>query len=170
MSDNFNFEEIKKDLMEHINQNEIESPLFKKAVDDYKKIGFELEKILEYAAKNAKGENKSRLERLNNDISLQNISELCDKLRAHGWELRKSASAVYERFYDKEKKMPRGLTFRLLELTRMGKRDEVFYIILREFANAQQEINQNLVKAFNPRYSIESFKTLIYSFLSGLLG
>ncbi len=168
MSENFNFEEIKKDLMEHINQNEIESPLFKKAVDDYKKIGFELEKILEYAAKNAKGENKSRLERLHNDISLQNISELCDRLRAYGGGLR--GSAVYERFYDKEKKMPRGLTFRLLELTRMGKRDEVFYIILREFANAQQEINQNLVKAFNPKYSIESFKTLIYSFLSGLLG
>ena len=168
MSDNFNFEEIKKDLMEYINQNEIESSLFKKAVDDYKKIGFELEKILEYAAKNAKGENKSRLERLHDDISLQNISELCDELRAHGEELR--GSAVYKRFYNKDKKMPRGLTFRLLELTRMGKRDEVFYIILREFANAQQEINQHLVKAFNPRYSIESFKTLVYSFLSGLLG
>jgi len=168
MSDNFNFEEIKRDLMEYINQNEIEAPLFKKAVDDYKKIGFELEKILEYAAKNAKGENKSRLERLHDDISLQNISELCDRLRAHGGGLRKSA--VYERFYDKEKRTPRGLTFRLLELARMGKRDEVFYIILREFANAQQEINQNLVRAFNPKYSIESFKTLIYSFLSGLLG
>jgi len=29
MSDNFNFEEIKKDLMEHINQNKIEVSLFK---------------------------------------------------------------------------------------------------------------------------------------------
>ncbi len=168
MSDNFNFEEIKKDLMEHINQNKIEASLFRKAVDDYKKIGFELEKILEYGIKNAKGKDKRELEKLHNDISLQNVSELCDRLRNYGEGLR--GSAVYERFYDKEKKMPKGLTFRLLELTRMGKRDEVFYIILREFANAQQEINQNLVKAFNPRYSIESFKTLIYSFLSGLLG
>ncbi|MFY9303667.1 hypothetical protein [Candidatus Sordicultor fermentans] len=168
MSDNFNFEEIKKDLMEHINQNKIEVSLFKKAVGDYKKVGFELEKILEYAAKNAKGKDKRELEKLHNDVSLQNVSELCDRLKAYGEGLR--GSAVYERFYDKKKKMPRGLTFRLLELTRMGKRDEVFYIILREFANAQQEINQHLVKAFNPRYSIESFKTLVYSFLSGLLG
>ena len=153
--------------MEHINQNKIEVSLFKKAVGDYKKLGLSWKKYWNMRQK-CKGKNKRELEKLHNDVSLQNVSELCDRLKAYGEGLR--GSAVYERFYDKKKKMPRGLTFRLLELTRMGKRDEVFYIILREFANAQQEINQHLVKAFNPRYSIESFKTLVYSFLSGLLG
>ena len=135
--------------------------LFKKVVGDTK--WFELE-ILNIKKCKSKDKVSSKL---HNDVSSR-MSELCDRLKAYGEGLR--GSAVYERFYDKKKKMPRGLTFRLLELTRMGKRDEVFYIILREFANAQQEINQHLVKAFNPRYSIESFKTLVYSFLSGLLG
>lgn len=33
---------------------------------------------------------------------------------------------VYERFYDKEKKVPKGIVYRILELTRLGKREEAF--------------------------------------------
>ncbi|HOP95605.1 MAG: hypothetical protein WBH76_04665 [Dictyoglomaceae bacterium] len=168
MSENFNFEEIKKNLEEQIKQNKIDFGTLKKAIESYKELGFELEKILEYAAKNAKGWNKEKILELYEDVYLQNISELCSKLRIYGEELR--GSEVYERFYDKDKKTPKGMTFRVLELTRLGKRDEVFYIILRAFCTAKKEVNQDFMKAFNPKYSIESFKVLVYSFLSGLLG
>jgi len=168
MSENFNFEEKKKSLVEAIQKNQIEFTQFKKVIDSYKELGFELEKILEYAANNAKDEDKNKLWALFNEVSLQNISELCDRLRRYGDSLKNSE--LHGRFYDEDKKVPRAIAFRLLELTRLGKRDEVFHMILREFANAKEKVNLDLVKAFNPKYSLESFKILVYSFLSGLLG
>lgn len=168
MSENFNFEDIKKNLEEAIQKNQIEFTQFKKAIDSYKELGFELEKILEYAANNAKDEDKVKLWALFNEVSLQNISELCDRLRRYGDLLKNSE--VHRRFYDEDKKVPRAIAFRVLELTRLGKRDEVFHMILREFVNAKEGVNHELVKAFNPKYSIETFKVLVYSFMSGLLG
>jgi len=168
MSEGFNFDEIKKELMKRIKENAIEFSTFQKAIEAYKDLGFELEKILEYAANEAKEEDKKKLWELYKVIARKNIAELCDRLRVYGENLKNSK--VYERFYDKEKRMPNSITFRALELTRLGKRDEVFCIILREFVTSQQQVGENLANAFNPRYSIETFKTLIYSFFSGLLG
>ncbi|WPX08947.1 hypothetical protein [Anaerocellum danielii] len=168
MSESFDFDKIKKELMEKIKKNEIEFSAFQRAVEAYKELGFELEKILEYAANEAKEEDKKRLWALYKVISQKNIAELCDSLSVYGESLKNSK--VYERFYDSDKKIPSGIAFRALELTRLGKREEVFHIILREFVTSQQQVDENLAKAFNPRYSIESFKTLIYSFFSGLLG
>lgn len=168
MIENFNFEEIKKSLEEAIRKNQIEFTQFKKAIDSYKELGFELEKILEYAANNAKDEDKVKLWALFREISLQNISELCDRLRRYGDYLKNSE--VHKRFYDDDKKVPRAIAFRVLELTRLGKRDEVFYMILREFINAEEKVSYDLMKAFNPKYSLENFKILVYSFMSGLLG
>ncbi|ABP65960.1 hypothetical protein Csac_0314 [Caldicellulosiruptor saccharolyticus DSM 8903] len=168
MNEKFNFDEIKKTLEEAILQNQIEFKTFAQAVSSYKKLGFELEKILEWAVNNAKGEDKIKLWGLYKEFSLQNISELCEWLRWYGESLRNSK--VYERFFDKEKKVPKAITFRVLELTRLGKREEVFHIILREFVNAQEEVGKNFVKAFNPKYSVEGFKVMVYSFLSALLG
>ncbi len=77
---------------------------------------------------------------------------------------------LHKRFYDEDKEKPSGMTFRILELSRLGKRDEVFYILLREFVTAGEEFNEKLLKIFNPQYSIESFRVLLYSFFSGLFG
>ena len=99
---------------------------------------------------------------------MQNISNMTEKLTKYGYGLRNSE--VYKRFYNIDKKSPEGIVFRLLELVRLGKRDEAFYVILREFSTAQEEIGLYLVKAFNPIYPDDIFKTFIYSFLSGLLG
>ncbi|WAM33740.1 hypothetical protein [Caldicellulosiruptor morganii] len=165
---NFNFDEIKESLEKAIKENQIKIDVFEKAINNYKKLGFELEKILEFAAKNAKDEDKVKLWALFYEISLQNISELCDRVKRYGESLKNSE--LYKRFYDEDKKVPRGIAFRILELTRLGKREEVFYVLLREFVNAQQELKHDLVNAFNPKYSIENFKILVYSFMSGLLG
>lgn len=167
MNEKFNFDEIKRELEEAILQNQIEFKNFAKAVSSYKDLGFELGRVLEWAANNAQGDERNKLWGLYKEFSLQNTGELCERLRWYGERLR--SSKVFERFFDKDKKVPKAITFRVLELTRLGKREEVFHIILREFVNAQEEIDKNLVNAFNPKYSLESFKVMIYSFLSGLL-
>jgi hypothetical protein len=96
----------------------------------------------------------------------ENAGELCEKLRRYGFSLR--GTAVHERVYDKEKRQPRGLAYRILELIRLGKRDEVFFSFLNVFQGT--EIKPILARAFNPMYSDQLFKTFLYSFLSGLLG
>ena len=169
MSDNFNFDEMMNSIREQIKNEEVKYESFKKLIDRYKELGFHIQKLLEYAVKNTKEDN-DKLNNLYEKIKEENIANLCDQLRAYGERLRFRESGVYERFYDKNKNAPAGMTFRLLELSRLGKRDEVFYIILREFATAQEEVDEKLAMAFNSKYSIESFRTLLYSFLSGLLG
>lgn len=109
MNEKFNFDEIKKTLEEAILQNQIEFKTFAQAVSSYKKLGFELEKILEWAVNNAKGEDKIKLWGLYKEFSLQNISELCEWLRWYGESLRNSK--VYERFFDKEKKSSQSNNF-----------------------------------------------------------
>jgi len=96
----------------------------------------------------------------------ENSGELCEKLRRYGFSLR--GKEVHERIYDKEKRQPRGLAYRILELIRLGKRDEVFFSLLNVFQGT--EIKPILARAFNPVYSDQLFKTFLYSFLSGLLG
>jgi len=166
MSNNFNFDEMMNNIKKQIKNGEVNCGSLKDLIEKYKELCFHIQKLLEYAIKNAKGDKD--INNLYNEIKDDNIANLCDQLRAYGKRLRDSG--VYERFYDKDKKAPAGMTFRLLELSRLGKRDEVFYIILREFATAQEEVDEKLVMAFNPKYSTDIFRTLIYSFLSGLLG
>jgi len=100
-------------------------------------------------------------------LAQRNSAKLCEELRKYGFSLRKERE-VYERIYDREKKKPRGLAYRILELTRLGKRDEVFFSLLNIFQGV--EIKPDLARAFNPVYSDELFRVFVYSFLSGLLG
>lgn len=99
-------------------------------------------------------------------LAQRNSPKLCDELRGYGFSLR--GTEVYERVYDKDKKQPRGLAYRILELTRLGKRDEVFFALFNIFQG--MEIKPDLARAFNPVYPDDLFRVFIYSFLSGLLG
>lgn len=164
----FNFSEIMQDLEQQLQSSEVNHKRFESALNTYKELGFKLQKLLEYACRVSKGEDKEKLDKLYRVLTLRNASDLCDRLRDEGIRLRRSE--VYGRFYDDDKESPRNIVFRILELTRLGKRSEVFHIILRELLNAKEKLSHSLIEAFNPVYSDEMFKVFIYSFLSGLLG
>lgn len=166
MNNVLNLEKL-KELEEQIKSGSITYETFERVIEEYKKIGFYLEKLLEYAIKNTSKDN-TKLQRLYEEIKLKNIRNLCDELRNYGESLQETE--LRKRFYDEDKEKPSGMTFRILELSRLGKRDEVFYILLREFVTAGEEFNEKLLKIFNPQYSIESFRVLLYSFFSGLFG
>jgi len=59
--------------------------------------------------------------------------------------------------------------FRLLEQVRLGKKDNVFYILLRCFKANEEKFPDELVEAFKPENE-KYFKTLIFSFLAPILG
>jgi CRISPR-associated protein Cst1 len=59
--------------------------------------------------------------------------------------------------------------FRLLEQTRLGNKDNVYYMLLRCFHANGHEFPTELVEAFKPENE-KYFKTLIFSFLAPILG
>ena len=58
--------------------------------------------------------------------------------------------------------------FRLLEQTRLGNKDNVYYMLLRCFHANGHEFPTELVEAFKPENE-KYFKTLIFSFLAPIL-
>ncbi|MEM4589278.1 MAG: hypothetical protein QXL73_04695, partial [Thermoplasmata archaeon] len=76
----------------------------------------------------------------------------------------------YDKNYEKVVDAFSNQAFRIMERVRHSQRSEVQYLITRIFVANKKEIPSLLVKAFNPIYSDELFKTFIYSFLSGILG
>lgn len=67
------------------------------------------------------------------------------------------------------KEEKKGLVFRVLELTRMGKKEDVYHLLLRAFIAESKPFPDELRKAFN----IDDpalFKNSIYAFIAGLRG
>jgi len=61
------------------------------------------------------------------------------------------------------------LGFRLLEQTRLGNKDNVYYMLLRCFKASEEKFPDELIEAFKPENE-KYFKTLIFSFLAPILG
>jgi hypothetical protein len=163
VSDALDLEPVKEELK----RGDIKLETVKDAVKKYKDMGFELLKLLEYASKIAKGDERKEIERLYKEFAHKSSSDLCESLRRKARRLREiSEDGVCQRFF--KDNAPTGTTFRLLELTRMGRRDEVFHLILREFLSSGEEVPYELMKAFDPIFPIEIFKVFVYSFVGGL--
>jgi len=114
-------------------------------------------KTLEYASKITKDE---KIDKLYRKWAQKNISDLIDKLKRAGSKIAKEKNLKED--FDK-------VIFRLMELTRLGKRSEVFYGIYRIFVARNKEIPKVLCEPFKPIYSDEIFKVMIFSFLSGIM-
>jgi len=112
---------------------------------------------LEFASRITKDE---KIDKLYRRWAQKNISDLIDKLRWEGSNVAKEKGLKED--FDK-------VIFRLMELTRLGKRSEVFYGIYRIFVARNKEIPKVLCEPFKPIYSDEIFKVMIFSFLSGIM-
>ncbi len=135
-------------------------PALKDFEDYYKQLQKsrkEFMKLVEYA-KEMKKEEK-RFSNLYATLAGQNASELVDKLFEQGNALRNNLGNPFE-----------NMGYRLLEQTRAGKKDDVYYGILRIFVSQKKKLPDELIEAFKPIYSDEMFKVFIFSFLSGIIG
>jgi CRISPR-associated protein Cst1 len=86
------------------------------------------------------------------------------------WKL-KEAGGKIKNIKEKENlaKSINDFGFRLLEQTRLGNKENVYYMLLRCFHANKQEFPIELVEAFKPENE-KYFKTLIFSFLAPILG
>lgn len=108
------------------------------------------------------------IERIKQDLYPEQVSILAERLRQAGWRFGETLSKSLSSESEDWTKSIRGHLFRLMELTRLGKRSEVFHALLRLYYVNEEKIPKDLVNAFRPFYSDESFKVLIFSFLSGI--
>lgn len=146
-------------LEDHVRKNEINIQDFREIYESLDKARWKLQELLEWATEQKRDDRE--LYRLYGRVAGQNSSELIDKLRGLGYRYQ-SENAV-KGVFDKQ-------GYRLLEQTRNGKRQDVFYGILRIFISLQKEVPLLLVEPFKPIYSDELFKVFMFSFLSGVLG
>ena len=118
-----------------------------------------LQRMVESVSEREK--DSKEFKRLHARIAGQNATQIVEKLRTTGYFLKRETAIrdVFQR---------QG--YRLLEQIRAGKRDDVYYGILRIFVSLQKEFPLELVEAFKPVYSEEMFKVFLFSFLSGVLG
>jgi hypothetical protein len=134
---------------------------FKKVHNDLLKLKCKFQGLLQWAAENQRGrKEENKFKELYRQVAGWNASDLIDKLKQIGFALRKN-SALKDAF-DRQ-------GYRILELVRVGKRDEAFHAILRIFVSSKKDFPSLLVEAFKPAYSDELFKIFLFSFLSGIL-
>ncbi len=93
-------------------------------------------------------------------LTLKNTSDLANSLRRTGYAIARDNPDICSSF---EK-----MGYRIMELARHGHRDIVFGMILRIFFAANKGVPEDLSKIFQPVYPDDVFRTLLYSFLSGV--
>lgn len=93
------------------------------------------------------------------DVSRRIFADSVDKFNAIGRQ-RKQNPTLRKAF--------EGMSYKLMEQTRAGKRDEVFHGILRLYMTCNQSFDKELLIAFKQNDN-EMFKVLIFSFLSGII-
>lgn len=149
--------DLLKPLEEQFQTGKLEYDDFKKIFDKLKETQKQLQYLLEHASEIKKDEKKFNY--LYRTLAGENASELIEQLTRLGYALRKDLSEAFS-----------NIGYRLLEQTRAGKRDDVYYGILRVFVANNRKFPDNLVEVFKPIYSDEMFKVFIFSFLSGIIG
>ena len=158
-------ENNKNPVEQYVEILEVKVKTGKATVDDFKFAFAELQKaklkvqqLLEYKTLNNNDTNNDYYS-LYKKISGENFSDLVDKLNQLGYSLgsnKKFNEAISNNGY------------RIMEQTRMAKKDVVFYSLLRIFISTKLSFSEHLLMAFK-QDDKEIFKILIFSFLSGAL-
>jgi CRISPR-associated protein Cst1 len=91
----------------------------------------------------------------------EKINELIPKLKEAGEKIKKEKGNLAGSI--------NGMGFRILEQTRLGNKDNVYYMLLRCFKANEEKFPDKLVEVFKPENE-KYFKTLIFSFLAPILG
>ncbi len=98
------------------------------------------------------------LKNLLRQCALASVSDLMENLKNLGYGIQKDLGEDFAK-----------MGYRLLEQVRTGKRSDVMHGITRIFITHQRNLPNVLNEAFKPYYDIETFKCLLYAFLSAAI-
>lgn len=143
------------DLEQKLTNSTITPDDFKTALYQMKDAKYKIQSLIGLLQENDNG-----FKPLFRSVANESYADLVDDLNSLGYRYKKQNTDLRDAF----KKMG----YRIMEQTRAGKRDDVFYSILRIFMSMNIPFDRKLLMAFkNP--NIEMFKILIFSFLSGII-
>lgn len=98
------------------------------------------------------------LQQLLRKVALESVSNLMEELKKVGYGVQNVLGDDFAK-----------MGYKLLEQVRAGKRADVMYGISRIFVSNQRNLPDVLIEAFKPYYDIETFKCLLYAFLSSAI-
>ncbi len=159
VSSEVSLEEKLQQLEEQLKAGTPNAEEFRLVHNELKKLNRRLQELLQWAEEQHRDEKE--FESLHRQVAGWNASDLMESLKKTGFASKQDRDL--KDAFDRQ-------GYRILELVRAGKRDEVFHAILRTFVSAKKEFPVHLVEAFKPVYSDELFKVFLFSFLSGILG
>lgn len=149
------FQEYLTDLELKVADNSIKPEDFRKALYQLKEAKYKIQGLLDLL-QSEDGEMRN----LYRSVTKENYAELIDDLNYLGYRYRKQNNHIKDAF---EK-----MGYRIMEQTRAGKRDDVFYSFLRIYMSVKISFDKKLLLAFKHPDN-EMFKVLIFSFLSGII-
>ncbi|MGC9101255.1 MAG: hypothetical protein ACP5HC_08395 [Caldisericum sp.] len=160
ISQEVSLEQRIENLKNQLQEGNLDLKSFEQVYQRLQELQREFLRLLEWAIEDQRGKKyEEEFKTLYQKIAGWKVSELIEKLKEEGLRLRKSD---LKKAFDQQ-------GYRILELVRAGKRDAVFYTILRIFVSAREKFPPELVEVFKPVYSDELFKIFLFSFLSSVL-
>ncbi len=156
---NKSMDELLQDLKSKLQSNEFKAEDFEGYYKKKKETDKEFLSLLEWACDIKKDDKK--LQNLLRKFSADRVSDLMEDLNSLGHAIKKEKEDIGEEF--------RKSGYRLLEQTRAGKKSDVFYGIARIFISQNQNVPDKIIEAFKSYYDVETFKSLMYAFLSSVI-
>ncbi len=148
-------QEFVTDLEKKVADNSIKPNDFKTALYQLKEAKFKIQGLLDLLQ-----DGNEEMKKIHRSVANENYADLIDDLNSLGYRHRKQNEGLKDAF---EK-----MGYRIMEQTRAGKRDDVFYSFLRIYMSVNASFDKKLLFAFKHPNS-EMFKVLIFSFLSGII-
>jgi len=123
-------------------------------------------KTLEHVADDLEkdGNQKEHLKKIKGLINNLKSTEpdfLIERLKNIGWSMAKNEKGLQEAI-NKE-------TLKLLEQIRLGKRDGVVGMLMRNFTIRNVKLPSELIEALKPKYDANLFRAFIYAFLGAFI-
>lgn len=146
-----------EDLKSKIKSNSFESKDFFEYYNNLQKTQKEFLSLVEWASE-IKRDNKE-LKKLCRKLGVDITSDIMEEIRRLGFGIQ-SNKDISETFTKS--------AYRLLELTRARKRNDVFYGITRIFISHNRNVPDVIAEAFKPYYDDETFQCFMYAFLSAV--
>lgn len=152
-------QEYMLDLEQKVSENTVKPEDFKDALYKLKSAKYKIQELLDLLQ-----DGNDELKKLYLSVSAENYADLIDDLNKLGYYYKQSQQEKDKKIKDAFVRMG----YRIMEQTRAGKRDDVFYSFLRIYMSVNASFDRKLLLAFKHPNN-EMFKVLIFSFLSGII-
>ncbi|NPV38764.1 hypothetical protein [Treponema sp. J25] len=145
-----------EELKEKVRNNNFQYEDFENYYKQMREKEKEFLSLLEWVCQSKRDD--KNLQRLLQRSSLESVSNLMEDLKNLGYGVQKDLGEDFAK-----------MGYRLLEQVRAGKTSDVMYGISRIFITHQRNLPDILNEAFKPYYDVETFKCLLYAFLSAAI-